>query len=281
MTYCNPFEQFNVASMFASGNYLKNCLNQTFFGNLWGRFSGYFNQSFYDNATDYFMTPPTDDKSIFNSGGINYSPQFTMPSGFDTFTLCGNNNTNWGGFQNAFDWSGNFSGWGNYAFNAFNTSNKRANRVYTGTLADYNANKGKKLANISSEYTHYCADISGGNKRINKNKSKPSDGGGAWQGKCAAYVGLAIQDSGLGSYPYAHAYQLADKLRGNPNFKEISVSGTDWKNLPAGCILCYDKGSQGYNKDYGHTEITQGNGTATSDGTTHNIRKPDAIFIPV
>ena len=71
-------------------------------------------------------------------------------------------------------------------------------------------------------------------------------------------------------------------LRNNKNFKEIPVDTVNVKDLPAGCVLVYDKGSQGYSRKYGHTEITTGDGRAVSDGITKNLyKKPSAIFMPV
>ena len=125
-------------------------------------------------------------------------------------------------------------------------------------LDDYNAFKGERLAKTAL------------NRAV------------GWKGYCAAYVKSSIQASNLGSYQYGHAYQMPEILRNNPNFKEISPEGVDVSKLPAGCILVYDKGAQGYNKKYGHTEITTGDGRAVSDGITKNLyKKPSNIFIPV
>ncbi len=125
-------------------------------------------------------------------------------------------------------------------------------------LDDYNAYKGKRLAQVA------LSNSSG------------------WTGYCAAYVKSDIQAAGLGSYKYGHAYQMPSILRNNSNFKEISPDNIDVKNLPAGCVLVYDRGAQGYSKNYGHTEITTGDGRAVSDGITKNLhKKPSSIFIPV
>lgn len=99
--------------------------------------------------------------------------------------------------------------------------------------------------------------------------------------QCATYVKNAIQRSGLGSYEYGDAYQCADILTRNNNFKEISTNGLDLSALPAGCVLVYDKGVAGYSSKYGHTEITLGNGKAVSDGVTNNIRQGARVFVPV
>lgn len=125
-------------------------------------------------------------------------------------------------------------------------------------LDDYNAFKGERLAKTALNHAV------------------------GWKGYCAAYVKSSIQASNLGSYKYGHAYQMPEILRNNPNFKEISPEGVDVSKLPAGCILVYDKGAQGYNKKYGHTEITTGDGRAVSDGITeHLYKKPSNIFVPV
>ena len=101
-------------------------------------------------------------------------------------------------------------------------------------------------------------------------------------GFCAAYVKRAIQQAGLGPYESGHAYQMTQILRKNKNFKEISPENVDVSKLPAGCVLVYNKGVEGYSKEYGHTEITTGDGRAAYDGITKNLyKKPSAIFIPV
>ena len=125
-------------------------------------------------------------------------------------------------------------------------------------LDGYNALKGERLANIA----------------LNRSVG--------WTGYCAAYVKSDIQTAGLGSYKYGHAYQMPSILKNNKNFKEISPENVDVSKLPAGCILVYDKGTAGYSKKYGHTEITTGDGRAVSDGITKNLtKKPSNIFIPV
>lgn len=128
----------------------------------------------------------------------------------------------------------------------------------TGSLSDYNAQKGAKLANTAQKGS-----------------------AGRFTGHCARYVKTAISNAGLGAYKSGHGYQMTSVLAGNPNFKQISPDGVDVNKLPAGCVLVFNQGSQGYNPKYGHTEITKGDGTAVSDGVTHHIKKPDAIFIPV
>ena len=138
------------------------------------------------------------------------------------------------------------------------TNSLRSNKVST-TLEDagYDKTKGDKLANTAAKntvgFTH----------------------------QCATYVKNAIQNSGLGAYEYGDAYECANILKRNKNFKEISTKGLDLSTLPAGCVLVYDKGVAGYSSKYGHTEITLGNGQAASDGVTNNIRQGARVFVPV
>lgn len=125
--------------------------------------------------------------------------------------------------------------------------------------AGYNKRKGRKLA---------------------KEIAKVSSHNG-FDNYCARHVKEAIASAGLGEVKPGHAYNLAGILDDNKNFKEISTDGLDLKSLPAGCVLVYDKGVSGYSSQYGHTEITIGDGTAGSGGITNNIRKGARVFIPV
>ena len=135
----------------------------------------------------------------------------------------------------------------------------KVQKVHIGIPLDgYDANAGQRLANIA----------------LNNSVG--------WTGYCARSVKNAISQANLGSYQSGHAYQMTSILRKNKNFKEIPVDTVNVKDLPAGCVLVYDRGKEGYSKNYGHTEITTGDGRAVSDGITKNLRKkPSAIFMPV
>ena len=123
--------------------------------------------------------------------------------------------------------------------------------------ADYNKQKGEKLA-----------------KTVRRNAV-------GFQGDCAKYVRIALEQSGLGTGERGDGYEYAGILSRNENFKEISTSGINLSNLPAGCVLVYNRGTSGYSRQYGHVEITLGNGKAVSDGITNNIRKGARVFVPV
>ena len=137
------------------------------------------------------------------------------------------------------------------------SAEKKSHKEETADIKDYNKTNGSKLARIARQRAS------------------------GFKKQCAEYVSNALEAAGLSNGKRGHGYQMAEILRKNDHFKEINVNDIDWKNLPEGCILTYDKGAQGYSEEYGHVEITTGDGKAVSDGVTNNIRKPSAIFIPV
>ncbi len=102
-------------------------------------------------------------------------------------------------------------------------------------------------------------------------------------GYCARSVKSAIAETGLGSYESGHAYQCADILSQNPNFKEIKVSGNEIDKLPAGCVVVYPQGDAGYSKDFGHVEVALGNGKAASDFVNKHVKDSNnaRVFVPV
>lgn len=172
----------------------------------------------------------------------------------------------------------NFSA-GNNVFTLFNnkfanqnkqTTTNTNNNSTTKTI-DTNTNK----ASTSLEQVGYDANKG---EKLAYTASKNAVG---FTKHCATYVKNAIQNSGLGAYEYGDAYECANILERNKNFKEISTNGLDLSTLPAGCVLVYDKGVAGYSSKYGHTEITLGNGQAVSDGVTNNIRQGARVFVPV
>ncbi len=102
-------------------------------------------------------------------------------------------------------------------------------------------------------------------------------------GKCSKYVREGLQRTGLYNGHTGSAYQMAAVLADNKNFQEVSANSVNLKNLPAGCIVVYDRGAAGYNAQHGHIEVTLGDGTACSDGRTYNPRMTQnmRIFVPV
>lgn len=103
-----------------------------------------------------------------------------------------------------------------------------------------------------------------------------------FKGQCATYVKRAVEKAGLGKYIHGvNGCDMANVYGKNKNFKKISAKGINVKDLPAGCILCYDAGKSGHHKLYGHTGITQGNGTEISDYITKHPKEASYILVPV
>lgn len=102
------------------------------------------------------------------------------------------------------------------------------------------------------------------------------------KGWCARGVNDTLQAVGLseGEIRSASAYQCADKLANSNNFKEVRVSKSDLKNLPAGCIICWDRNQQ---HQHGHITITLGNGKEASDHVTDliDLGTDFRVFVPV
>ena len=101
-------------------------------------------------------------------------------------------------------------------------------------------------------------------------------------GHCARYVSNAIEASGI-PVTRGHAFEMAGNLKNNEHFQEIKITKDELADLPAGCVLVYPKGSAGYSSQYGHIEITLGNGKAASDFVNNNIKYSSnmKVFVPV
>ena len=143
----------------------------------------------------------------------------------------------------------------------------------------------QKYAKAFSTKTDYESITKFYNAQKGQNLSQRalSDANSNSLGRCAAYVKDAIANCNMGSYEQGHGYQVAGILKNNKNFKEINVAPNDLNKLPAGCVIVYNKGADGYSSQYGHVEITLGNGNAASDFVNHNIRPSEdvTVFIPV
>lgn len=109
-----------------------------------------------------------------------------------------------------------------------------------------------------------------------------SHAGSSSKQACAEYVNNAYQNTGL-SIGRGDAYTKIEDLRNNKRFKEIAVSQSELKSLPAGCVLVYPRGVAGYSPEYGHIEITLGDGRAASDFVNRNPKYDPQmkVFVPV
>jgi hypothetical protein len=266
--------------------------------------------TYYDNFTQLnmsylndlpsFWQPPTVNMS-FSSFTPTWLGGFTMPlwnnlsNMFSSFNIW--NAGNFSNFWNAsltpswnvgnifnFTPNYNYSMMDSFSFNvnktrssssSSSTSKTKAEAMTTLKSFGYNETKGDTLAQKALNNANYVCNPT--TKQITSKRKLQSE----FTTQCARYVKMAIRDSGLGSYTNGHAYQMKSVLEKNPNFKEIPVSSVNVNDLPAGCILVFDKGTQKYSSSYGHVEITTGDGRGVSDGITRNLRTPSAIFIPV
>lgn len=129
----------------------------------------------------------------------------------------------------------------------------------------YNSQLGNKLANIAY-------------KNATERNSRH---------RCLAGARESFNDMGLvkGSMG-ASAYQAAAVLAKNKNFKEVQVSRDDIKNLPAGCVVVWNKNYFGKKSSdiHGHIAITLGNGKEASDhvaNKTYMLNSSHRVFVPV
>ncbi len=108
---------------------------------------------------------------------------------------------------------------------------------------------------------------------------------------CARYVKNAVVNSGLGNYVYGNGQDSKYMFRGNQNFMEVKVSGSDLPNLPKGSAIVYDafdvvkdpNGNYSQIGENGHVLFVGENHTGISDRLESFIPQSDRayVFIPV
>ena len=97
-------------------------------------------------------------------------------------------------------------------------------------------------------------------KSLAQDAAANATGSGGW---CYKYVAEAVARQGGGTLTGGSAYMAADQLAKNGNFKEVSgVSDADLRNLPAGCIVVWDRGN---GQEHGHICVSLGDGREASD----------------
>lgn len=145
--------------------------------------------------------------------------------------------------------------------------------------ASVNFNKNNNAVSFNSLQAKGLKYSSAKGQKLAKDMANHSVG---FTGHCSRYVREGLQRTGLYNEHTASAYQMGGTLAKNKNFQEVSPNSVNLKNLPAGCILVYDKGAAGYSSIHGHIEVTLGDGTACSDGRTRNVRSTNnmRIFVP-
>jgi len=123
------------------------------------------------------------------------------------------------------------------------------------------------------------SELQGGSelgKKIAADAQNTATGSG---GYCFKYVSETLRKFGINTSG-ASAYMAADQLANNPKVKEVNVSPQDFKKLPPGAIVVWDKGA---GHPHGHISVALGNGKEASDVIRDQITnygtKP-RVFIP-
>lgn len=98
-------------------------------------------------------------------------------------------------------------------------------------------------------------------------------------GWCAKGVGDAMDAAGIPYQRVASAYQAADLLARNSNFREVSLRPGEAP--PAGAVIVHPSMYNG-SQVHGHIAISLGNGQEASDHVQSMITSPNQrVFIPV
>lgn len=132
----------------------------------------------------------------------------------------------------------------------------------------YNPDLATKLANI--------AEKNANEMRYDKDKDKYL---------CSRGVRLSLEKAGISNgFRADSAYQGADLLRQNKNFKEVAVEKDDLTKLPAGCVIVWEPyfDQKGDYHRHGHIATTLGDGQEASDRVNPiRLRNTDySVFVP-
>jgi len=98
-------------------------------------------------------------------------------------------------------------------------------------------------------------------------------------GYCYKWVAQALARHGV-SVHGASAYMAADQLAKSDKFREVKIDPKDFKKLPAGAVVVWDKGN---GHEHGHISIALGNGKEASDKLRDQITNYGTsarVFLP-
>ena len=225
----------------------------------------------YLNAGGNMFTDPllTQTTPLFDFNTLGFSPYMSMDTFVPTYPTLQNFNFNFE--MPKFDMSMLMDMY-NATIKNYQNQMSQFQDLLKNTSFVYNTKPTESLQDVN--FNQDKAKEMAQNARVHA-KSKSS-------GNCALYVSNAIEESGI-PVTRGHAFQMENNLRNNENFKEISISKDEFAKLPAGCILVYPKGVAGYSSDFGHIEITLGNGETASDFLNKNPKYSEnmKVFVPV
>lgn len=266
--------QYNLFTNFNTGysNIFSYPVNNFSYQNIF-TYQPYQSYNYYNNIFSYTPTFNFSYNNLFNC--LNYVNDYSLTPYISGLTIDTTNPYNIFSYNNPY-----------YSSESFNYPTTTATTTHNDDFLTV-TKKRKKKKKKTEDVNINTKDISAwekigysAKKGVQLAKNALSNAVG-FTGYCAKFVKNAICKSNLGEYEYGNACDMTAIMRRNKNFKEINPNTVDVNNLPAGCVLVYDKGVRGYSKKYGHTEITDGNGRGISDGISHHLRKPSAIFMPV
>lgn len=98
-------------------------------------------------------------------------------------------------------------------------------------------------------------------------------------GLCYKYVAQALGRHGV-SVSGASAYMGADQLAKNPKFREVQIPPSQFKSLPPGAVVVWNKGP---GHPHGHISIALGDGREASDKIRNQITNYGTsarVFLP-
>lgn len=133
---------------------------------------------------------------------------------------------------------------------------------------------------VSATGTINASDVKGTawGKKLAADAEANANGPGGW---CLKWVSQSLARNGVSGIGGASAYMAADQLAKNSHFKEVKgVSDADLSNLPAGCVVVWDRGN---GHEHGHICISLGDGREASDkirNMTHNYGTSFRVFQP-
>ncbi len=157
---------------------------------------------------------------------------------------------------------------------------------FTNSLDEMYKKQLEQFSSLFSRFGNKTANLN--NVTYNQQKAQQiasnvlANAGSHSQKRCAEFVSNALENAGL-HFTRGHAYQMENNLRNSKDFKEVSITQDQLASLPAGCILVYPQGAAGYSSEYGHIEITLGDGRTASDFVNSNPKYSNQmkVFVPV
>ncbi len=114
-------------------------------------------------------------------------------------------------------------------------------------------------------------------RTLAQDAARNANGPGGW---CFKWVRQALERNGVRGVGGASAYMGADQLARNPKFREVSIPPSQFKSLPPGAVVVWNKGP---GHPHGHISIALGDGREASDKIRNQITNYGTsarVFLP-